>query len=119
MRFSWILLPTLMVAIALVPRTANAYINAGFKSQAEADAFYNVKAREEAREEAHRLAFLNEAIQRDPKFLFSTEFTPAERHLLEWRNEKSRLAVCRRAELAEGARFAGAIAVPPIRPQAL
>ena len=25
------------------------------------------------------------------KFLFSTEFTPAERHLLGWRNEKSRL----------------------------
>lgn len=66
MRLRWILLSTLMAAVVLVPRMADAYINAGFKSQAEADAYYKRQRDVKSREAAQRLAVLDEAIQRDP-----------------------------------------------------
>ena len=52
--------------VLLGSSSAWAYINAGFKSQAEADAYYKNQRDARAREAALRLAVLNEAIQRDP-----------------------------------------------------
>jgi tetratricopeptide (TPR) repeat protein len=53
-----------LVLLATVPATARAYINAGFRSEAEARQYYRAQREERRRQQ---LAVLNEGIFRDPK----------------------------------------------------
>lgn len=66
MRFQvWLALAT-MVLLG-VPAIGNAYINAGFKSEAEARQYYRAQREVRVREQQRQLAILDEAIQRDPE----------------------------------------------------
>lgn len=66
MRFhDWLALAT--TVLLSVPSIGNAYINAGFKSEAEARKYYRAQREVRIREQQRQLAILDEAIQRDPE----------------------------------------------------